>query len=117
LRGDMGNPTLWHAHNILVSQWMQTGAVGLALFVGLLGALITRFARFIRSRNDSLAFIGIVGIALIVGFIVKNVTDDFLFRSNAKEFWALLALLLGFGVRVENGLLASVAPAMQRPRA
>ena len=36
---------------------------------------------------------------------------------RAKEFWALLALLLGFGVRVENGLLPSLAPAMQRVHA
>ena len=41
------------------------------------------------------------GIALLAGFIVKNLTDDFLFRSNAKEFWALSALLLGYGVRRE----------------
>jgi O-antigen ligase len=115
LKGEMGNPTLWHAHNMLVSQWMQTGAVGLALFVGLLVALVARFVRFLRSRNDSLAFIGIMGVTLIVGFVVKNLTDDFLFRSNAKEFWALLAILVGFGTRIESNagtvdVLASVAP-------
>ena len=111
LKGEMGNPTLWHAHNILVSQWVQTGAVGLLLFIGLLGALMVRFAGFLRSRNDTLACIGVIGIALIVGFVVKNLTDDFLFRSNAKEFWALLALLMGFGSRVESKVPAVLPPA------
>ena len=31
--------------------------------------------------------------------MIKNLTDDFLFRSNAKEFWALSAMLLGYGMR------------------
>jgi len=32
--------------------------------------------------------------------VVKNITDDFLFRSNAKEFWALIAILTGLGTRL-----------------
>ena len=59
-----------------------------------------------------------IGLSLIAGFVVKNMTDDFLFRSNAKEWWALLAMLLGFGARIEAGgdvaaqdVSAGVAPA------
>jgi len=36
----------------------------------------------------------------MTGFVVKNLTDDFLFRSNAKEFWAMIAILLGLGTRL-----------------
>ena len=115
LKGEMQNPVLWHAHNLFVSQWLQTGAVGLALFAALLVALGTRFARFVRSRDETLAFVGIIGISLIAGFVVKNLTDDFLFRSNAKEFWALLALLQGFGSRLETMPRATRATAT-RPR-
>jgi O-antigen ligase len=82
-----------------MSQWLQTGAVGLAAFVALLGALLWRYAGFLRSRDDSLALLGLVGIGLLVGFLVKNLTDDFLFRSNGKEFWALNAAVLGLGMR------------------
>ncbi|MGH8800944.1 MAG: hypothetical protein ACREX6_01445, partial [Casimicrobiaceae bacterium] len=39
-----------------------------------------------------------------VGFVVKSQTDDFLYRSNAKEFWALTAIVLGFGCRRERDL-------------
>jgi O-antigen ligase len=99
----LGNPLLWHAHNLFVGQVLQTGVIGLALFVALLAALCGRFVRYVRRGDDALAVIGIVGLALIAGFVAKNLTDDFLFRSNAKEFWALLALLVGFGTRLERG--------------
>ena len=68
----------------------------------LLVALGARFVRYLRSDDDALSVVGMVGLSLLVGFIVKNLTDDFLFRSNAKEFWALLALFVGFGTRLEE---------------
>jgi O-antigen ligase len=99
LKSDLHDPMLSHAHNVFMSQWLQTGAVGLGAFVALLGALLWRYARFLRSRDDSLALLGLIGIGLLVGFLVKNLTDDFLFRSNGKEFWALNAAVLGLGMR------------------
>ena len=99
LQSDLHDPMLSHAHNIFMSQWLQTGAVGLGAFVALLGALLWRYAHFLRSRDDALALLGLVGIGLVVGFLVKSLTDDFLFRSNGKEFWALNAAVLGIGMR------------------
>jgi O-antigen ligase len=99
LRADLHDPMLSHAHNVFISQWLQTGAVGLAAFVALLAALGWRYVQFLRSADDTLALLGLIGIALVVGFVVKNLTDDFLFRSNGKEFWALCALVLGLGMR------------------
>lgn len=96
MRVALNDPLLTHAHNVFVSQWLQTGAIGAALFVTLLVSLAWRYAALLRSRDDALAFAGLVGLALLAGFVVKNLTDDFLFRSNAKEFFALNALLLGF---------------------
>jgi hypothetical protein len=63
----------------------------------------------LRSSDDALAVIGIAGVSLVAGFVVKNLTDDFLFRSNAKEFWALLAMLVGFGTRLEPRSPAAVS--------
>jgi O-antigen ligase len=107
LKGQLGNPMLWHAHNLFVGQILQTGAIGLTLFVGLLTALCTRFVQYLRRDDDALAVVGVVGLSLVAGFVAKNMTDDFLFRSNAKEFWALLALLVGFGTRLERRGLAA----------
>jgi O-antigen ligase len=104
LKGTLGNPMLWHAHNLFVGQILQTGAIGLMLFLALLAALCARFVRYLGHDDDALAVIGVVGLSLVAGFVAKNMTDDFLFRSNAKEFWALLALLVGFGTRLEEKL-------------
>jgi O-antigen ligase len=102
LRWELRDPLLAHAHNVFVSQWLQTGAVGFVLFVALLAAIAWRYLRFYRAQSDVLAFLGLLGVALLVGFVVKNLTDDFLVRSNAKEFWALNAAILGWGIRVER---------------
>ena len=42
--------------------------------------------------------------------MIKNLTDDFLFRSNAKEFFALAAMVLGYGARRERVLRAGDLP-------
>ena len=99
LREELHDPMLSHAHNIFASQWLQTGAIGFAAFVALLVALLWRYAELYRAKDDALAVLGIMGIALIMGFVIKNLTDDFLLRSNGKEFWMLNAALLGFGAR------------------
>ena len=112
LARELGDPLLAHAHNVFASQWLQTGAVGMFAFVAFLTALLLRYLRFVRSRDDTLAFVGVAGVALIAGFLVKDMTDDFLFRSNAKELWVLTAMLLGYGVRRERILAAGDVPTL-----
>jgi O-antigen ligase len=110
LVAELGDPLLAHAHNVFASQWLQTGALGLTAFVAFLAALATRYIRFVRSPDMTLAFVGVAGVALLAGFVAKNLTDDFLFRSNAKELWAMSAFLLGYGVRRERILAAGDVP-------
>lgn len=98
LKGELHDPLLTHAHNMFIAQWVQTGAVGLIAFAALLAAIGWNYVAFLRARSDSLAFLGLLGLALLAGFVVKNLTDDFLYRSNAREFWALNALILGRGM-------------------
>jgi len=99
LRGELGDPMLAHAHNIFVSQWLQTGAIGVLTLIGLLAALGWQYGRFLRGNDATLAMLGLVGLAMLASFLVKNVTDDFLVRPNSKEFWALNAMLVGWGIR------------------
>jgi len=99
LRAAMGDDVFEHPHNLIASQWLQTGAVGVALLGLLLVAVVARYIAFYLSRDDRLAFVGLIGIALIGGFVVKNLTDDFLYRSGAREFFALNAMLIGWGMR------------------
>ncbi len=99
LRAAMGAPLYEHPHNLVASTWLQTGGIGVALLALLVAALLARYGAFYRSYDDRLAFVGVVGIALVCGFIVKNLTDDFLYRSGAREFFALNAILIGWGMR------------------
>lgn len=99
LRGELGDPLLAHAHNIFVSQWLQTGAIGVLALAALLGAITWQYWRFLRIDDATLAILGLVGLVLLVSFLVKNVTDDFLVRPNSKEFWAFNAMLIGWGIR------------------
>jgi len=111
LRAALHDPLLSHAHNVFMSQWLQTGAVGLAAFVAMLAALSWRYVRFLRSPDDTLAFVGLIGISMLAGFVAKNLTDDFFIRSSAKEFWALSAMLLAFGASLESAPKRGPAPA------
>jgi len=90
---------LAHAHNLFVSQWLQTGAVGVAALAALLIALAWRYATFMREADGTLAAIGLVGLVMLAMFVIKNLTDDFMIRPTSKEFWALNALLIGYGIR------------------
>ena len=56
-------------------------------------ALLGRYRALLR--DPVLAPLGMMGIALVTGFVVKNLTDDFLHRHNALLFWALNGVFLG----------------------
>lgn len=97
LAAKLGDRTLTHAHNTFASVWLQTGAIGLALFVALLAAVAWRFAGYARSRDDALARLGVAGLAILAGVLVKNLTDDFFVRTNLRFLWAVFALMIAFG--------------------
>jgi O-antigen ligase len=105
LQDELRDPMLVHAHNVFVSQWLQTGAIGVAALCALLLALAWRYAAFLRAGDGVLAAIGLTGLAMLAMFLTKNLTDDFMIRPTSKEFWALSALLIGYGIRRERQLI------------
>jgi O-antigen ligase len=96
---ELHNPMLVHAHNLYLSLLLQIGTIGLAAYGLVLLTLIHAHLRFLRAPDDVLAQMGVVGLAIVAGWVTKNLTDDFFFRSNAKEFWLLQAMLVGYGMR------------------
>lgn len=117
LRADTGDRLLTHAHNMFVSQALQTGSIGLALLVALLGALAARYVGMARSGDETLRRYAAVGLAVLAAFVVKNLSDDFFFRANAKLFFAVHATLLGAAVlreRVSADAARATAPAHGR---
>ena len=86
-------PELRHAHNVFIDVGVELGAVGLVVFLGMLAVLALAYAR--AAGNAATAPLGVLGLALLAGFVVKNLTDDFMHRHNALVFWALNGMLLG----------------------
>jgi hypothetical protein len=86
-------PELRHAHNVFLDAAIELGVPGLAALVAMLAALALAYARM--ARHASTAPLGVLGFAVLAGFVVKNLTDDFMHRHNALVFWALNGMLLG----------------------
>ena len=92
---DTGDAKIRHPHNVFVSQWLQTGAIGAALFALMLGSVAWRFMRFVRSGDDDVARLGAIGLAVLAAFVIRNLTDDFLIRASGKILFASCAIVLG----------------------
>jgi O-antigen ligase len=105
----MGNPTIRHPHNMFAGQWLQTGAIGLALFVAMLAAWGWQFLRCVRTSDPALRRLGAIGLAVMIAFIVRNLTDDFFLRANGRLLFAIAAMLLGAAVARQRGLPAPAA--------
>ena len=100
----LGHPEIRHGHNVFVDMALQLGLVGLAIFVGILVMLAREYRGYLR--REDVAPLGVLGLALLAGFLVKCLTDDFLHRHNGLVFWAINAMLLG---------LARAAPGLKPP--
>ncbi|MEP7206123.1 MAG: O-antigen ligase family protein [Casimicrobiaceae bacterium] len=109
---ELADPLLAHAHNVFVGQWLQTGIVGLLAFSLALAGIAWRFAGYLNAASDDLAILGLLGLAILVGFLLKNVTDDFLFGNSAKALWCMTAALLGLGERLNARM---IVPALDPP--
>ena len=84
----------WHSHNLLLDTLVQTGAPGLLLLFALLGAVVRQSLVMMR-RSDALAMTcGVTLLALVVGMLVRNMTDVLLVRHIALLFWGGVGVLL-----------------------
>ena len=91
---------LAHGHNVFLDAALQLGVVGAAAIVALFGTLAWGFAS-LRLREDGEP-LAIAGLAVLAGYLTKNLTDDFYFRPNSLVFWALAGMLLGAGARLKR---------------
>lgn len=90
----------WHAHNMFLNRLAQTGVVGLAALLFLLVALVRQAsALYARHQTLEVRVIGAAALALLLGVIVKNFTDDFFGRELALLTWTMIGIVLGYTVR------------------
>jgi O-antigen ligase len=97
----LAHPPLQHAHNAFLNIALQLGVIGVVAFTAALLLLGRQYVSLL-ARPDSAA-LGVIGLALLAGFVTKNLTDDFMHRHNAQVFWALNGMLLGFSARKRGG--------------
>jgi O-antigen ligase len=102
------DPKITHAHNLFLGQLVQTGAVGLALFVATIAALAWRYWRLVRAGDVVLARLGALGLMSVTGFVVRNLTDDFFLRANAKLLLAMQGILLGAAALRQRALAGKI---------
>jgi len=95
MRAATPDPLITHPHNLFLGQLLQTGAIGLVLFVFAIAALASHHWRLVRSGDAVLARLGSLGLMTLTGFVVRNLTDDFFLRANAKLLFAVQGVLLG----------------------
>jgi O-antigen ligase len=88
---------LGHGHNVFLDTVIELGVAGIAAFAALIGALAAAYWR-LRTRGDA-ALVAICGLAILAGYLAKNMTDDFFFRPNSLVFWAVNGMLLGIASR------------------
>lgn len=91
-----GNADFWHAHNLVINYALQLGIGGIAVLALVFGSLMKEFWAMYRSDNHHIRLIGIAGIALVVGIITKNITDDFFVRQHSLLFWAITGMIMGY---------------------
>lgn len=91
------NRFLWHAHNMFLNKGVQMGIPGILAFSVLLAALAWAIwpTRTLISSHSSLSLYAFAGIIMIVGVIIKNLTDDYFVRDNALLFWLMGGALAG----------------------
>jgi O-antigen ligase len=90
----------WHGHNIFLNYTLE-GGIGLALALGVLfAALAWSLYGCYASENVLARRLGVTGLVIIVGVLVKTATDDVLVRDNALLFWCAMGMTIGLGRRL-----------------
>lgn len=86
-----------HAHNATLNYGLQMGVVGVGLIFSLFGALAFAFACALHtSKHSALAHSAAsCGIALVLGFYLRNTTDDYFSRQSLLYFAAVAGMLFG----------------------
>lgn len=95
-----------HAHNLVLDYGAQLGIPGIVVLFWLFGAIAARFWRHARSSDEPLFLVGCTGLALVLAFFSKNLTDELFWRTDALVFWSFTGMLLGYGERRAKELAA-----------
>ena len=82
-----------HAHNVFINKWLQTGGIGLTIFLALYFSTFIYGAR--KTKLPNTETLTTAFILIFIGFFVKSTTDDFFIRNNLLIFWSICGLTIG----------------------
>ena len=93
------NPMLWHAHNVFLNYGLEMGLPGILALAWVFLSLLREYWFFCSSPDSKLKLLGIAGIMMVVGVVLRNQVSDEFVRDAAILFWAVNGALLGLGCR------------------
>jgi O-antigen ligase len=93
------SPLLWHAHNLVLNYGLEMGVPGIAAIFAVFLGLAYEYAKFLRVRDPGVQALGIAGICIVVGVLLRNQSNDLFLRDMSILFWACNGALLGLGAR------------------
>ena len=85
-----------HAHNLLLNYAIEVGLVGLMLFASVFICLFKYYYDSAKQSKLLVAVAGMVGMAILLGFLIRNQSNDMFYRDISLFFWSIQGVLLGF---------------------
>jgi len=92
-------PWVWHAHNVFLNYGLEMGLPGMLVLAWVFFSLLREYWRLCNAPDEKLRFLGIAGLMLIAGVVLRNQVNDMFLREQSLMFWALNGALLGSGLR------------------
>lgn len=106
---------LFHAHNVFLNAGAQMGLPGIAVMIFLFAAVAREYWRLYQSNQRLIQWIGACGLAMVIGVLTKNMTDEFFRRDLALMFWSLVGASLGYSHRLRHQLAAATPFGISSP--
>ncbi|MEO8004760.1 MAG: O-antigen ligase family protein [Betaproteobacteria bacterium] len=91
-----------HAHNPFLNYAVQMGIEGALLLAFLMFTVAREFSKLAKDLLPEVGLIGIAGLGMVVGVLVKTQTDDLWGRQHGYLFWALTGMMLGYAHRLRS---------------
>jgi O-antigen ligase len=93
------NTLFWHAHNVFLNYGLELGVPGMLALAWVFAGLLRAYWRLYSTPDRILNLLGIAGMMLVSGILLRNQVNDMFVRDEAILFWALNGALLGVGLR------------------
>ena len=93
LRQDIGQSQDLTAHNVAIDMLLQSGVIGLGLFLAALAASLAQaWGSWVRAQDDRLAALALACAAAVMGLLAKGLAESVLYKFRLST---VLGLLLG----------------------